>query len=124
MARFLGLFGSKNSNGKSDEEFYLDNDQSKTLGDIDYMRTSRQVKRTYTKYKSVDQGGMKVIKQVSATSDVGDDLKTATPQSNFTPTPSETSFNNSSNSSNGSSSRVDSGMDMFRKMAKEVKKPR
>lgn len=123
MARFLGLFGSKNGNGKSDEAFYLDNDQSKTLGDIDYMRTSRQIKRTYAKYKSVDQGGMKVIRQVSATSDfLGDDLKAKSAEPTFTP--SETSFNNSTSSSNGSSGRVDSGMDMFRKMAKEVKKPR
>jgi hypothetical protein len=123
MAGFLGLFGSNNGNGRSEEEFYLDSDQAKTLGDIDYMRTSRQIKRTYAKYKSVDQGGMEVIKQVSATSDfLADDLKTATPQSSFTS--SETSSNGSSGSSNGSGSRVDSSMDMFRKMAKEVKKLR
>lgn len=120
MARFLGLFGSNNDNS---EEYYLDSDQAKTFGDIDYMRSSRQVKRTYAKYKNGAQGGMKVVKQVSATSDfLGDDLKTATSQSSFTP--SETSSSNGTASSNGSSRRVDSSMDLFRKMAKEVKKPR
>ncbi|HIK32859.1 MAG TPA: hypothetical protein IGS17_21025 [Oscillatoriales cyanobacterium M59_W2019_021] len=123
MARFLGLFGSNNSQSGSEEEYYLDPDQAKTLGDIDYMRTSRQIKRTYAKYKNGAQGGMKVIKQVSATSDfLADDLKTATSQSSFTP--SETSSSNGKAASNGSSSRVDSSMDLFRKMAKEVKKPR
>lgn len=122
MARFLGLFGSNNGQSRSEEEYYLDSDQAKTLGDIDYMRTSRQIKRTYAKYKNGAQGGMKVIKQVSATSDfLADDLKAATSQSSFTP--SETSSNGTA-ASNGSSSRVDSSMDMFRKMAKEVKKPR
>jgi hypothetical protein len=123
MAGFLGLFGSNNGNGRSEEEFYLDSDQAKTLGDIDYMRTSRQIKRTYAKYKNGAQGGMKVIKQISATSDfLGDDLKATSAESTFTP--SETSFNNSANSSNGSNSRADTEMDMFREMAKEIKKPR
>lgn len=123
MAGFLGLFGSNDQNGNSSEEYYLDADQAKTLGDIDYMRTSRQIKRTYAKYKNGAQGGMEVIKQVSATSDeVGSDFKTATPQSTFET--SATSYNNSTNSSNGSNARVDSNMDIFRKMAKEVKKPR
>ena len=123
MAGFLGLFGSNNGNGQSSEEFYLDADQAKTLGDIDYMRTSRQIKRTYAKYKNGAQGGMKVIKQVSATSDMlAEDLKKAIPQSTFTS--SETSFSNGSAASNGSSSSVDSSMDMFRNMAKQVKKPR
>lgn len=123
MAGFLGLFGSNDQNGNSGEEYYLDADQAKTLGDIDYMRTSRQIKRTYAKYKNGAQGGMEVIKQVSATSEaVGKDFKTATPQSTFES--STVSYNNSTNSSNGSNPRVDSNMDMFRKMAKEVKKPR
>lgn len=120
MARFFGLFGANNQNGNSSEDYYLDSDQSKTLGDIDYMRTARQIKRTYAKYKNGAQGGMKVIKQISATSDfLGNDLKSSTSEPTFAPI--ETPANRSIT---GSSGRVDSNMDIFRKMAKEVKKPR
>lgn len=123
MAGFLGLFGSKDQNGNSAEEYYLDADQAKTLGDIDYMRTSRQIKRTYAKYKNGAQGGMEVIKQISATSDfAAQDLNGTPSESSFSPL--DTSTNNGSNSSNGSNRRVDSNMDIFRKMAKEVKKPK
>ena len=98
------------------DSFFLEPDDSKSLGDIDYMRTVKRVRRTYAKYKNVEEGGMKITKSVSAT----DDTVTADPQystgssftqSSFTPssfTPSSFSFSSSSESttasSNGSSS--------------------
>ena len=46
MAGFLGLFGGK----KEDKEaFFLDSDESKSLGDIEYMRTPNTVRRTFAK---------------------------------------------------------------------------
>ncbi len=112
-----------NGSAGNPEEFFLDSDEAKSLGDIDYMRTTKTIKRTYAKYKSVDQGGMSTIKQVSATEEtIAPAEKTVQQTSTFSePTSTSSSFN----ASNGSISRAstDTSMDMFRKMAKQVKKP-
>ena len=55
-----GLFGK----GK---EYFLDEDDSKSFGNIDYMRTSKVTRRTFPKTASNKVG--EVIKQVSATED-------------------------------------------------------
>lgn len=44
MAGFLGLGGSSDS-------YFLEPDDAKTMGDIDYMRKAKKVKRTYAKTK-------------------------------------------------------------------------
>jgi hypothetical protein len=49
MALF-GLFGKKDKKDKSENtesSFFLDQDSAKTLGDIDYMRTPKAVRRTF-----------------------------------------------------------------------------
>ncbi|NJN31869.1 MAG: hypothetical protein HC824_16650 [Synechococcales cyanobacterium RM1_1_8] len=46
MAGFLGLFGGKK---EEKETFFLDSDESKSLGDIEYMRTPSVVRRTFAK---------------------------------------------------------------------------
>ena len=46
MARLFGLFGKKDPN---EEDFYLDSDEAKTWGDIDYMRRPQEVKKTFPK---------------------------------------------------------------------------
>jgi hypothetical protein len=141
MAGFLsGLFGNSKpaepetnnglasngavSNGAASnpEAFFLDSDEAKSLGDIDYMRTAKTIKRTYAKYKSVDQGGMTTIKQVSATEETIAPAEKTAQTSTFS---EPTSSFNGSNGSNGSTSRAstDTSMDLFRKMAKDVKKP-
>jgi hypothetical protein len=139
MAGFLsGLFGNSKpaepetnngsaSNGAASngavgnpEEFFLDSDEAKSMGNIDYMRTVKTIKRTYAKYKSVDQGGMTTIKQVSASEEtIAPAEKVVQQTSTFSE--STSSFS----ASNGSTSRAntDTSMDMFRNMAKQVKKP-
>ena len=119
------------------DSFYLEPDDSKSLGDIDYMRTVKRVRRTYAKYKSGAQGGQKITKSVSAT----DDTVTTDPQYS-TSSSSQSSFsqpsfssssesttassNGSSTSSSSSSSaprvNTDTSMDMFRNMAKKLKR--
>jgi hypothetical protein len=134
MAGFLsGLFGNsqpaepETNNGSASngavgnpEEFFLDSDEAKSMGNIDYMRTVKTIKRTYAKYKSVDQGGMTTIKQVSASEEaIAPAEKVVQKTSTFSE--STSSFS----ASNGSTSRAntDTNMDMFRNMAKQVKKP-
>ncbi len=45
MAGLFGIFGNKDQG----EDFYLDEDQAKTWGDIDYMRRPQEVKKTFPK---------------------------------------------------------------------------
>ena len=62
MAGFFGLFGKKTkyvdepqqniSSAQSSEDFYLSSDDAKTLGDIEYMRTPKAVRRTFPKTKN------------------------------------------------------------------------
>ena len=55
-----GLFGKG-------EEYFLDEDDSKSFGNIDYMRTSKVTRRTFPKTASNQVG--EIVKQVSATED-------------------------------------------------------
>ncbi|MBE9040335.1 hypothetical protein IQ235_05955 [Oscillatoriales cyanobacterium LEGE 11467] len=128
------------------DSFYLEPDDSKSLGDMDYMRTVKRVRRTYAKYKNGQQGGMKTTKSVSATDNAWSDdngfnnsssfsssSESSTTSSNGSSTSSwnsssssTSSWNSSSSSSSSSSSTSrrspDTGMDMFRKMAKDMKR--
>ncbi len=62
MAGFLGLFGGK----KEDKEaFFLDTDESKSMGDIDYMRTPNTVRRTFAK-KAGETEHKEFIQEVTA----------------------------------------------------------
>ncbi len=58
MAGFFGLFGNKTkyvdepmdmSAPEPKEAFYLEPDDAKTLGDIDFMRTPITIRRTFPK---------------------------------------------------------------------------
>lgn len=125
MAGFFGIFGRKNRT--SGDSFYLSPDESKTFGDIDYMRKAKTVRRTFA--KSLTGGGGESIKEVSS-------LKTRKRDqfSNQGQQSSLASFNSSSSSSSTTSSsssfspsstkrnNTDTGMDMFRNMAKSIKK--
>jgi hypothetical protein len=127
MAGFFGIFGRKNRT--SSDSFYLSADEAKTFGDIDYMRKAKTVRRTFA--KTVSGGGGESIKEVSS-------LKTRKRDqfSNQGQQSSAASFDSSSSSSSTTSSsssssfspsstkrtNTDTGMDMFRNMAKSIKK--
>jgi hypothetical protein len=128
MAGFFGLFSKKNKQDNVPKDaFFLSPDESKTYGDIDYMRTTKTVKRTFVKTVGNPQGG-EVVSQVSSEKmrkADGRDAKRITPK---TATATDfTSTSSSSDSSTGSftptaNTKVDSSMDMFRQMAKKIKK--
>ncbi|NMF57621.1 hypothetical protein [Pseudanabaena yagii] len=116
MALF-GLFGKKdqsNDSEKSGDSYFLDADSAKTFGDIDYMRTPKAVKKTFPTVNGVQ--GAKVVEIVSATEKTeGSELEvTSSKTSESAPTPKfEPKLSNT---------RVDSSMDIFLNMAKDIKK--
>lgn len=123
MALF-GLFGKKESQddgGQKKDAFFLDYDDAQTLGDVEFMRKTVEVRRTFPKTKNaqksaelvskvssmeaevVEKSGQKVIKQSQSATD-------ATPQAD------------QSAGVNLERRKSDSSLDMFRNMAKEIKK--
>ncbi|ELS00001.1 hypothetical protein [Gloeocapsa sp. PCC 73106] len=102
MAGFFGLFGGKtkyidgNDNQANDkdnqEAFFLNSDDAKTLGNMELMRKSPKTKKTFS------QPG-KTTNSVESTASSENQPKT---------TPNRSS--------------VDPSMDLFRKMAREIKK--
>ena len=125
------------SQPQSGDAFFLSPDEAKTFGDIDYMREVKTVERTFPKGKRKDQ-----VRQISATSyrNMDDASFSSTPSFTTTPPkqtfaapkPSFSSTTSSSTTSSTGASKVeetekrrpapDSGMDMFRNMAKSIRK--
>jgi hypothetical protein len=137
MTGFIrGLFGGKAKNpGESDRPakaqpqptiqraegfYYLDPDDAKSFGNIEYMRSAKTVRRTFAK-KRGETGEKESIKQVSA-------LQAMKLQENGLPqsqtAAAESSFQPTVTRSNPSFDRrkTDTNLDMFRQMAKDMKK--
>jgi hypothetical protein len=127
MTGFIrGLFGGNNQPRppkpqKEGGAFFLDEDDAKTFGDIDYMRSSKVVKRTFARKKGQAEE-LESVRQISAMdkADVREDgvpmKKADMATSSFqSPTvkPVEEKFKRRT---------ADSSMDMFRNMAKDLKK--
>ena len=145
MTGFIkGLFkGNKDSGAapqapapKSGDAFFLEPDDAKTFGDIDYMRQAKTVERTFPKGKRKAQ-----VRQISSDTYRNLDNQTFSSGPSFTTTPpkqtfgaSKPSFSSTTNSTSTSSTSApkqetekrrpapDSGMDMFRNMAKSIRK--
>ena len=75
MAGFFGLFGG-NKNDEPKGSFFLSPDESKTYGDIEFMRTSKTVTRTFVKTVGNPDGG-EVVSQVSSDRAIKRDAKNA-----------------------------------------------
>jgi len=124
MAGLFGwLNGKKNAdastNGKPSEAYFLDADSAKTFGDIDYMRTAKVVRRTFPKTASSPEE----FERVDSVSAMGK----MTVNGKLSGAAQEPMQNGSS--SNGASPevvserrRADTSMDMFRSMAKDMRK--
>ncbi len=135
MTGFIrGLFGGKAKNpGESDrpvraqpqptierasDSFYLDPDDAKTFGNIDYMRTSKTIRRTFAK-KRGETGEKESIRKVSATEAMKTEQETLVKKKL-----NEPSFQSmaKTETSNFSRAKTDTNLDMFRQMAKDMKK--
>ncbi|MGF1535372.1 MAG: hypothetical protein ACFB4J_02640 [Elainellaceae cyanobacterium] len=127
MTGFIrGLFGARKNETdagrgpakpKNTGSYYLNPDDAKTYGDIDYMRTAKTVKRTFPK-------GDARVRQISSEQDVNasNAPTNSAPAQSFRP--AEPPKNTSAPSVDSSSNRrkPDSGMDVFRNMAKDIRK--
>ena len=124
MTGFIrGLFGSKskkvgdeNAEAKKDSrEFFLDADSSKTYGDIDYMRTAKAVRKSYP--KTLSNNDLEGIEVISSMEKLSSDRAVFNPEV----IKSET-FSQPEPKQQTSKANNDTNMDMFRKMAKDIKK--
>ncbi len=105
---------------RADGTFYLDPDDAKSYGNIEYMRSSKTVRRTFAR-KAGETEEKESIRQISATKAVRlqENGLPQQPQTNQAETFSqpvakkEPSFDRR---------KVDTNLDMFRQMAKDLKK--
>ncbi len=119
--------------GKND--FFLEPDDAQTMGDINYMRKSVRVRRTFPKTLK-NKDGFAVEKQVSATEDVSlsDRNRGFQSQSNTsftTPSTPETKNTTSQQETNISQPtpsverrKTDTNMNTFLNMARNIRKGR
>ena len=140
MGLFEAIFGkgAPKDDTAPKQAFYLNDDDAKSFGDIEYMRSNKTIKRTFAKKKG--QEHMESVRQVSAMKKVNVDGSPVKGQASYgvsetnsnapsyssAPTPS---FDSSSSSTPASTpapaprrKSTSSDMDMFRNMAKKIKK--
>lgn len=128
MAGLFGLFRKKNNNvsettdtkGSNSKAYFLDPDDAKTLGDIEYMRSAKTVKRTFPgtatnggEFEQVKQISAMDMQSVSGMNNVGNAASSNGTLSDATKARNEEVENRR---------RTDSSMDMFRNMARDIKK--
>jgi hypothetical protein len=125
MAGFFGLFGSKTkyvdqpmemAEPQQKDAFYLEPDDAKTLGNIDFMRKPNVIRRTFPKTAS-NQKGAESIRQVSS-------MEAGKVENNGITAKSINDNNGNGSASNNDSNRRknDDGLNPFLKMAREIKK--
>lgn len=126
MTGFIrGLFGGNRrprapKPPKENGAFFLSEDEAKTFGDIDYMRSNKVVRRTFARKKGVSEA-MEAVRQISSLQKQNvnqyggsDQAKQAsTPTFESARTPEAPRFQ---------PRKADDNMDMFRNMAREIKK--
>jgi len=127
MAGLFGLFGKRTKyvdevdntpqpKAEKKEAFFLETDDAQSLGNAEYMRTPLQIKRSFP--KTLNSAGSEVIKEVSAMEIKKIQANGQPPKETTAPaaaTPPVSPVNNDRRSS-------DNNLDMFRQMAKDIKK--
>lgn len=152
MAGFFGLFSKKEEDSQPKESFFLDDESAKSMGDTEYMKAPKAVRRTFP--AGGGAGHFETTVTVSALkSSVSDSRVDFTPKrvenqvsTSYTPAPnfsSASSFGSSttpaysapkppvaaqtespsaSNQAPQKRDQSNDGMDMFRNMAKKIGK--
>lgn len=105
------------------QAFYLDPDSAKTLGNIEYMRTPVTIKKRFPKTAD-NPDGAEMIEQISSLEKINlSQPKPAPTQSPNGQKPPDTPPQQSTPEQNPSERRrSDSSMDMFRNMARDIRK--
>lgn len=111
MAGFFGLFGKKDQ-----PDYYLEQDDAQSLGNAEFMRRPQEVKKSFPKIA----GGKAVTPpKISPKASFDTPKTSASTNGSF----STSSFNSETSSETPSERRkADSNMDMFRDMAKNLRK--
>ncbi len=135
MTGFIrGLFGGGNkNNAQNGDVFYLDQDEAQSLGNAKYMRKAQTIRRTFPKSlsspdkKELIQDVSAMDKQIVKSSGTilsagGVKAKPAQPGSGASSGASNTANTAKSNGAAPQPRRLDTNLDMFRKMAKDVRK--
>ncbi|NEQ33898.1 MAG: hypothetical protein F6K04_23370 [Leptolyngbya sp. SIO4C5] len=128
MTGFIrGLFGGSDKKKKAappkppkqEKTFFLDADDAKTYGDIDYMRSAKTVKRTFAKKKGVKEE-LESVRQISAlgSAEVDKNGRIVSQASQF----GSQAKTDAASSESSQRRRPDSSMDTFRNMARDMKK--
>jgi hypothetical protein len=112
MTGFIrGLFGGKKEDaGKPVGDYYLDADSAKTLGDVEYMRKRKKVRHTFPT-------GAEVVEEISSI-DKQELTEEVAPKS----ITSEPTFEPKKPASSASTEATSLNMDIFRKMAKDIRR--
>ncbi|KAM3095231.1 hypothetical protein ACKFKF_25485 [Phormidesmis sp. 146-12] len=107
---------------KNSSAFFLDANEAQTYGDLDYMRASKKVKRTFP--KTVDQPDeMELVQEVSATKRIVENGKQVTvPNSVVMPQNAQQPVIEVKKDESVDRRKADSSMDMFRNMARDIRK--
>ncbi|MEG3439267.1 hypothetical protein V0288_19230 [Pannus brasiliensis CCIBt3594] len=122
MAGLFGLFGGKTKyvdepteivQPQKKDAFYLEPDDAKTLGNIEFMRTPNVIRRTFPKTASNQKGG-ESIRQISS-------MEVAKVEESGI-TAKSVNGNGSAPNNDNSRRNNDENLDMFLKMAREIKK--
>ena len=127
LLEFVFGKGAPKDDTQSKQAFYLNDDDAKTFGDIEYMRSSKTVRRTFAKKKGQTEE-LESVRQISA-------LKAAAADNEgvFSPLAQEVASENGAAPSTAPDMGVpkserprrkpgSNDMDMFRNMAKDIRK--
>ncbi|QDZ40633.1 hypothetical protein FRE64_12110 [Euhalothece natronophila Z-M001] len=135
MVGFIkNIFGSKSKNNNNNEEkpkrqkaFYLDPDEAKTYGNIDYMRQSTKTRKTFPKTLDNPEGS-ELVEEVSAMEKKSLSKSNSNQQNGKTNNqPSQEAQEGKMYSAKDDPSlqqrrKSDSSLDTFRNMARDIKK--
>ncbi|NEQ44155.1 MAG: hypothetical protein F6K00_11615 [Leptolyngbya sp. SIOISBB] len=125
MTGFIrGLFGQNNNQPSAPQPrqtgaYFLDEDEAKTFGDIEYMRSSKVVKRTFARKKGQTEE-LESVRQISAM-DMRELDEKGLPAPKSQPTTTAASQQSESSQTQRRETNTDTSMDMFRNMAKGIK---
>jgi hypothetical protein len=119
MAGFLGL-------GSGQGSFFLDPDDSKSFGDIEYMRSSKRVKRSFPSTKwgkgfEKEEQISATEKSVSANGFVGNGAASNNYASNGSSANGASPSGTEGDADARKLRNTDTSMDMFRSMAKKMR---
>lgn len=113
------------------QAYYLNADEAQTYGNVEYMRTAKKTRRTFP--KTVNNQEMEFEQEVASVNPSDRKLGTQTPKLSIgsIAAPATSSTSNQSAAATDSASnnigasdrrKADSSLDMFRNMAKDIRK--